>query len=496
MDLEPKENSELLSKVHNVEVRIAEIPNPETNGNVRGNNDDEFARGPPDGGFRAYSVLVGSFLTNGLLFGVINSYSVIYTVMSKQLKEQNVPNFESKASLVGSLAMGTTFLLSPLSGVLTALMGLRRTAVLGGTIAASGLLLSSFTTNNVDILCFTYGVLYGLGASLAYTPSLAILGHYFKKYLGRVNGIVTIGSSIFTVMMPPLMKHLIEDYGLDWMFRVLAIFTFGIALCGLLFKPIPLLVIEKPLKEDNCTSLIKTIVSVEIWKNKKYRLWALSMPVALFGYFVPYVHIGKFVETFDRVYNNVPIQCIAATSGVGRLVFGFLADKPGIDRILLQQISFYVIGILTIILPFVNSFAFIIVISLGMGVFDGAFIALIGPIAFELVGGAHAAQAIGCMLGLAAAPLSIGPPFAAYLHGLYDSYTLPFVLAGISPLVGATLMFTIRLYRKPGIQKRQNQDKGGSINGRLSSNDIEKLSGSGPLQNGDNHHDRMVNTSL
>lgn len=34
---------------------------------------------PPDGGTRAWLVLVGSFFCNGILFGVINSYGVLYT---------------------------------------------------------------------------------------------------------------------------------------------------------------------------------------------------------------------------------------------------------------------------------------------------------------------------------------------------------------------------------------------------------------------------------
>lgn len=434
MDVDPKENSDLIKK-SNVIV---------TNGNLS----HEEPRGPPDGGFRAYSVMVGSFLTNGLLFGVINSYSVIFDVLEQDLKKENVANAASRASLVGSLAMGTLFLLSPLSGVLTGLLGIRKTAVLGGTIAATGMILSSFVVHNVNALCFTYGVMYGLGASFAYTPSLAILGHYFKKHLGLVNGIVTIGSSVFTVIMPVLMRHMLEHHGLEWLFRLLGLFTLGIALCGLLFKPIPLLVTEKSREKKDFKAFCQTVINVQIWKNKKYMFWALSMPIALFGYFVPYVHIVEFVNTNFRGSDvTLPLQCIAATSGVGRLLFGWLADKPGIDRIMLQQISFYVIGTLTIILPFLPQFGWLVAVSLGMGLFDGAFISLIGPIAFELVGGVHAAQAIGCMLGLAATPLSIGPPIAGYIFDRKGSYTLPFILAGISPLVGSTLMFAVRYYK-------------------------------------------------
>lgn len=99
MEPEPKENSELLYKLHDVELLNSDLPKPETNGVLRSSD----ARGPPDGGFRAYSVLVGSFLTNGLLFGVINSCSVMYGVLEKQTKEQGIENAESKAGKLISL---------------------------------------------------------------------------------------------------------------------------------------------------------------------------------------------------------------------------------------------------------------------------------------------------------------------------------------------------------------------------------------------------------
>jgi len=72
----------------------------------------------------------------------------------------------------------------------------------------------------VEVLYVTYGLLYGIGASLAYTPSLAILGHYFKKYLGFVNGIVTAGSSCFTMLMPYVVDYLLVKYGLDSCLRL------------------------------------------------------------------------------------------------------------------------------------------------------------------------------------------------------------------------------------------------------------------------------------
>lgn len=47
-----------------------------------------------------------------------------------------------------------------------------------------------------------------------------------------------------------------------------------------------------------------------------------------------------------------------------------------------------------------------------MGLFDGCFISIMAPIAFELVGAHHVSEAIGFLLGLMSIPMTVGPPIA------------------------------------------------------------------------------------
>lgn len=51
----------------------------------------------PDGGIRGYSVMICAFMCNGILFGIINTYSVIYLSLQKQLKESGDELASSKA---------------------------------------------------------------------------------------------------------------------------------------------------------------------------------------------------------------------------------------------------------------------------------------------------------------------------------------------------------------------------------------------------------------
>ena len=80
--------------------------------------------------------------------------------------------------------------------------------------------------------------MYGVGASLAYAPSLVILGHYFKRYLGLVNGVVTAGSSIFTILMPYVMTRIRDEFGLKVLVISLGFLTCIVMACACLFKPV------------------------------------------------------------------------------------------------------------------------------------------------------------------------------------------------------------------------------------------------------------------
>ena len=100
-------------------------------------------------------------------------------------------------------------------GILSDRIGLRLTSIIGSVLATLGMGLSALLYQHIEVLYLTYGLMFGAGASLVYTPSLTILGHYFKKKLGLVNGLVTAGSSIFTIGLSFMNQHILESQGVS-----------------------------------------------------------------------------------------------------------------------------------------------------------------------------------------------------------------------------------------------------------------------------------------
>lgn len=73
------------------------VPQFNQNGPVTQKTDDHHVLPPADGGSRAWAVMLGSFFCNGILFGVINSYGVLYSEFHDNLQRKNVTNAAGKA---------------------------------------------------------------------------------------------------------------------------------------------------------------------------------------------------------------------------------------------------------------------------------------------------------------------------------------------------------------------------------------------------------------
>ncbi|XP_013366316.1 PREDICTED: monocarboxylate transporter 10 isoform X1 [Chinchilla lanigera] len=405
-------------------------------------------RPPPEGGW-GWLVMLAAMWCNGSVFGIQNACGVLFVSMLETFDSKDDDQMVFKTAWVSSLSMGMIFLCCPIVSVFTDIVGCRKTAVVGAAVGFIGLMSSSFVSS-IEPLYLTYGIIFACGCSFAYQPSLVILGHYFKKRLGLVNGIVTAGSSLFTILLPLLLRVLIDNTGLFNTLRVLCIFMFVLILAGFTYRPLDSNAKDKE-SESSRFSLFsrkkfsppKKVFNFSIFKVTAYAVWAVGIPLALFGYFVPYVHLIKHVnETFQGEENKeVVLMSIGITSGVGRLLFGRIADYvPGVKKVYLQVLSFFFIGLMSMMIPLCKVFGALIAVCLIMGLFDGCFISIMAPIAFALVGAQDVSQAIGFLLGLMSIPMTVGPPVAGLLRDKLGSYNVAFYLAGVPPLIGGAVL--------------------------------------------------------
>ncbi|XP_072499165.1 monocarboxylate transporter 10 isoform X2 [Notamacropus eugenii] len=374
---------------------------------------------PPEGGW-GWVVMLAAMWCNGSVFGIQNACGVLFVSMLETFESKDDQAMVFKTAWVSSLSMGMIFFCCPIVSVFTDIFGCRKTAVAGAAVGLVGLMSSSFVSS-IEPLYLTYGIIFACGCSFAYQPSLVILGHYFKKRLGLVNGIVTAGSSVFTILLPLLLRVLIDKLGLFDTLRVLCIFMFVLFLAGFTYKPFrPGAKYKDSGKKAEKKFFLfsrkkfsppRKVFNFSIFKVTGYSVWAFGIPLALFGYFVPYVHL---------------------------------------------VISFLFIGLMSMMIPLCSVFGALIAVCLLMGLFDGCFISIMAPIAFELVGAKDVSQAIGFLLGFMSIPMTVGPPIAGLLRDHLGSYDVAFYLAGVPPLLGGAVLCSVPWIHEKWKQKEMS----------------------------------------
>ncbi|XP_076466147.1 monocarboxylate transporter 10-like [Babylonia areolata] len=396
----------------------------------------------PEGGW-GWVVCLTSMCTNGTIFSSINTFGILYVALVDKYTGDQIA---FKISWVGSVCSGLCFMLGIAASILSDRFGIRIVSFIGGALAFAGMLSSAFV-DNVMMYYLTYGVMIGTGFALVYSPSLVILGHYFKRRMGLVNGMVTFGSAAFTIGYSLVLPVLLEKVDLKYTL---------LCLSGMVFLLMPYSLTWKPLvtrTETDTTTVSEDgevgktrkrqerkhqFLNPTIWHSRGYVVWVIASAVALFGYFVPFTHLVKHTEdNFPSSDGNLLPMVMSITSGVSRIVFGVLADRS-LSLIRMDQASFMVFGVSTFCIPFAGSFTSLIIICVVMGICDGVFVCLVGPIAFDLVGKRGASQAIGFLLGFMSITMTLGPPLAGLSYDELGSYKAAFHTAGEAKSQSAT----------------------------------------------------------
>ncbi|CAH2083411.1 unnamed protein product [Euphydryas editha] len=186
---------------------------------------------PPDGRW-GWCVLVGATLVNILIPGTIKSFGVLLVEFNDV--------FHSSASASSGIVALCYFLyssLGPISSLLSVKWSYRTVTLIGGCFAAFGMIFSSWAFS-IGYLYFSFGAMVGTGAGLAFPPTVYIVTSYFVRLRGLANGICMSGSAFGSIILPPVLRYLLETYGYKGAVLILGGIMLNVWAAALLFQPV------------------------------------------------------------------------------------------------------------------------------------------------------------------------------------------------------------------------------------------------------------------
>ncbi|XP_071085647.1 monocarboxylate transporter 12-like [Haliotis cracherodii] len=222
-----------LAKIHqrnvgesgHVETPISKTTDVQTDG-----TDDSHL--PIDRGW-AWMILAGCLLNVIILTGYGRGIAILFVEYLKIFEAS-----ATKTTLLMGVMAGVYSLSSLISmHVLVDLLGVRKTVMLGATISTVAMVMAIFPTSITYLVC-THSVLIGVGYSMIYDPAIVLIGHYFNKRRGLAISIAMSGISFGSSVFPPLIRYLLDEYGLQGSMIILTGITMNMWVGGLVNRPL------------------------------------------------------------------------------------------------------------------------------------------------------------------------------------------------------------------------------------------------------------------
>lgn len=316
---------------------------------------------PPDGGFKAYSVMIGSFFTILTNLGLINSIGAIQTYVSEhQLSDLSA----IKVSWIFSIYLCLAYGVGLFTGSTFDKRGPLELMIISAVLLVAGLFGAAYSKLVYQFILSFIAV--GISNGLSITPSVGVMNHWFSnKKIGMIQGISTSAGSLGGLVFPLLLRYLYPNYGFTIALITLGCICFGCMVIGIV------LIRERVKRKESSESSTSSerfeslskwkkmrkeakVLSFKHFKDSRYTLlivgafFAELALVMVITYFATYAIAQNVSESTSYILLTV----WNATGILGRFLPGYGSDFFGKFNMNILMLLGFNISIFTLWIPF------------------------------------------------------------------------------------------------------------------------------------------------
>ncbi|EED18362.1 monocarboxylate permease, putative [Talaromyces stipitatus ATCC 10500] len=303
------------------------------------NAEDEITY--PEGGRTAWLVVLGSWMSCFGSMGLMNCLGIFQTYLDQhQLQAHSSSSIAWIFGIYSFLAFFCGIEVGPFFDA----KGPRPLILLGGIGTVSFLLLLEVCTKYWHfMLCF--GLLGGISLSLAFSPSISIVAHYFYRRRGFAVGIASSGASIGGVVFPLLFQHVSSRLGFAWATRI-------IALVDLITFSLAFLLIPRRFPSKQAT-FERLVPDLSIFRQSDLMLATMGIFFMEWALFIPLTYLTSFALDINMSSESayMLLSLVNAAAVFGRWIPGYCADRIGRFNALIITIAMCLVFIVCFWIP-------------------------------------------------------------------------------------------------------------------------------------------------
>jgi MFS family permease len=356
----------------------------------------------------------------------------------------------------------TSAILHPVAGILSDRYGARKSLMVGIILVGLSWILLSRITDLWQLYALL-GISMAIGMSAVYTPIVAAVSKWFGGRAALPIGIVLSGYGLAQVLLPPLVTHIILQYGWETAFVIVGLLTWSLGTLAWSFvRNPPQRNLNQSLQESGRVAATNEASQIQVPTPDAYTLsealrtptfWIIFLVYVVAAMWYQMIMIHIVAAATDVGFSPGSAALILTLSGItnilGRLTLGAIAGRLGNKTILVIAMATQVPTLF--ILAGARDLAVFYTATMVHSIAYGGTTPIILTLVGSLFGTRSAGAIIGTLTVAYTVGTAIGPFLAGYLFDITGSYYAVFIVAGITMAAASLLSLLIKPPRRKAL---------------------------------------------
>ncbi|KAK8061956.1 major facilitator superfamily transporter [Apiospora phragmitis] len=404
---------------------------------VEDDSEDEEA---PDGGAKAWLMILGAWCCSFCSYGWVNSVGIFQQYYENGPLSDYTP---SQIAWIPSLQIFFLQFLGPVIGRLNDAYGPRPLVAAGSLLHVFGLMMASLSSEYYQIL-LSQGVCSAIGVSAVFLPALACVSGWFSK------------RRAWGCRLPLIIANLLRTVGYGWTLRICAFMILALLCVANAF------VRASPAKKNSNTNQARgggaggrmtRAQMLSPFRERAFQILLLGQFIIPYGLYAPITYLPSAAvgAGMSESLSQYLVTFYNAASLIGRASSGYLSDKAGRFNVFCGACFITSILILAMWIPG-STDAVIVAFAVLFGLSSGAYISLMAA----LVSSISPLEELGyrnglCFLAGSVGGLTTSPIAGAILESPVGGWVGLKAFSGVMMFVGTAVTFAVRV-QKTGLK--------------------------------------------
>uniref|UniRef100_A0A915PIC1 Major facilitator superfamily (MFS) profile domain-containing protein n=1 Tax=Setaria digitata TaxID=48799 RepID=A0A915PIC1_9BILA len=180
-------------------------------------------------------------------------------------------------------------------------------------------------------------------------------------------------------------------------------------------------------------NVLNEMIDISLLKEPAMFLLCISNLFGMLGFYVPFMFLIDMAvaKGYTKGSGSLLLSVIGITNTVGRIAFGWLADRGWLSALTINNFALVGCGVLTCLCPVLPGYAGLMVYSILFGFIISAYISLTSIVLVDELGLDRLTNSFSILVVSRGIASLLGTPLAGLVYDVFSSYDASFCFAGV-----------------------------------------------------------------